>query len=135
MFEDVSRALSMGRRAAESRMLDMVDVSREGGEVWDEDMGQYVPGLVSVYSGKARIKHAGIIGRDVEAGSHLLTVGQVEVHVPVGAALFSPGDRVRVTVSPTRPDQVGRDLYVVGPFDGSQTTSVRYRVESVNVSG
>lgn len=135
MFEDVSRALSMGRRAAESRMLDEINVTREGDEVWDEDMGQYVPGLEVLYSGKARVKSSGATGREVDAGSLVVTIGQLEVHVPVGAPLFAPNDVVEVTASPTRPDQVGRRFHVVRPFDGSQTTSVRYRVESADSSG
>lgn len=125
----IGAALGMGRRAAESRMTDTVTVTRDGDEVWDEDLGEFVPSVSTVYSGAARVKHPSVSARDVEAGSQLLAVGQLEVHVPVGTAVFELGDSVTVTACPTRPDQVGRVFRVSSLFDGSQSTALRYRVE------
>lgn len=127
----IAGALGMGRRMAESRMTDTVTVTRPGGKTWNESQGEWTITPVTAYSGKARIKHGGS-PRDVEAGSQLLAVGQIEVHVPAGTAAFRPDDTVTVTGCVTRPDQVGRVFTVVAPFDGSQTTALRYRVEAAD---
>jgi hypothetical protein len=123
-------ALGMGRRMAESRMTDSCKATRPGAKTWDETAGEWTETLVEVYSGPCRIRHSSAAGRDVDAGSQLLTVGSLEVHVPVGSAVFRPDDRIAVTGCPTRPDQVGRVFIVIAPFDGSGTTAVRYRVEA-----
>lgn len=113
-------------------MTDTCTVTRAGTKTWDEAAGQYTSTTVQVYSGRCRIKHPSTVSRDVEAGSQLLTVGQLEVHVPVGTAVFAPDDVVTVSSSSTRADQVGRVFTVVAPFDGSQTTALRYRVEAAD---
>lgn len=123
--------LEAGRRMAESRMTDTISVTRGGGE-WlnpETDEYEYVEPL-TVYTGQARIRHASGKPGDVEAGSQLLTVGTLEIHVPVGTAAFLPDDLATITGCPTRPDQVGREFIVIAPFDGSQTTAVRYQVEA-----
>ena len=122
-------ALGMGRRMAESRMTDTISVTRPGEKTWDEGAGEYVSTPVDVYSGAARVRHDSGRPGDVEAGSQLLTLGSLEVHVPVGSASLQPDDQIMVTACPTRPDQVGRVFIVIAPFDGSQTTAVRYKVE------
>ena len=121
--------LGLGRALAESRMTDTVNATRAGEKEWDEEAGEHVAAVISVYTGPARIKHASSTPKDVEAGSQLLTVGQLEVHVPVGSPVFEADDLITVTACPTRADQVGRVFVVIAPFDGSQTTAVRYRVE------
>lgn len=123
-------ALADGRRMAESRMTDGCVVSRSGDRVWDDDAGEWTFPLVTVFSGPCRVKHPSTGARDVEAGSQLLVVGQLELHVPVGTPVFAADDVVVITASATRADQVGREFTVVSPFDGSQTTALRYRVES-----
>lgn len=124
--------LSMGRRMAESRMTDSCAVTRAGSPVFNETTGEYTSTAASVYSGKCRIKHPTTAGRDVDAGSQLLAVGELELHVPVGSAVFAPDDVVTISACPTRPDQVGRKFTVVSRFDGSQTTALRYRVEAAD---
>ncbi len=125
----VTTALSMGRRMAESRMTDACTVTRAGAKVWNESQGEWTVTTVTAYSGKCRVKHPSAVPRDVEAGSQLLTVGQLELHLPVGSVMLQPDDLVSVTGSDTRADQVGREFRVLAPFDGSQTTAVRYRIE------
>lgn len=126
-------ALSSGRRMAESRMTDSCTVSRGPAEVLNTVTDTWVPNPASsVYSGKCRIKHPTTAGKDVDAGSQLLVVGELELHVPVGSAVFAPDDVVTITACPTRPDQVGRKFTVVAPFDGSQTTALRFRIESAD---
>lgn len=122
--------LGLGRTMAESRMSDACTVSRGPAEVLNTVTDTWVPNpAASVYSGKCRVKHPTTAGRDVDAGSQLLVVGELELHVPVGSAVFAPDDVVTITACPTRPDQVGRKFTVVARFDGSQTTALRYRME------
>jgi hypothetical protein len=99
--------LGLGRTMAESRMSDACTVSRGPAEVLDPVTDAWVPNpAASVYSGKCRVKHPTTAGRDVDAGSQLLVVGELEFHVPVGSAVFAPDDVVTITACPTRPDQV-----------------------------
>lgn len=124
----IGGVLGMGRGFAESRMTDTCLVTRDGDRVWDEASGQHTVTPVQVYSGVCRVKHStGAVQAD--AGSQLVSVSQLELHVPVGVAVLAAGDRVTVTGSVGRPDQVGRVFLVVAPFDGSGTTALRYRVE------
>jgi len=125
----VSYVLDSGRRMAESRMTDKCAVTRPGVRTWNENKGEWSDTPVSVYSGVCRLKHSTSMGRDVEAASQLLTVGTLELHVPVGTAVFEPDDLVTISASATRADQVGRKFRVVSPFDGTQTTAIRYKVE------
>ena len=125
--------LDLGRTMAESRMSDACTVSRGPADVLDPVTDAWVPNpAASVYSGKCRVKHPTTAGRDVDAGSQLVAVGELELHVPVGSAVFAPDDVVTITACPTRPDQVGRKFTVVSRFDGSQTTALRYRVEAAD---
>lgn len=121
--------LSMGRRMAESRMTDACTVTRAGPPVWNEDTGENEASVVVVYSGPCRVKHPTTMGRDADAGSHLVVVSQTEVHLPLGAVGVLAKDTLKVTGSATRPDQVGRLFTISAPFDGSQTTALRFRVE------
>lgn len=121
--------LVMGRRMAETRMSDVCLVTRVTGSSWDESLGEEVDTFTTVYSGACRVRHASPNGKDVDAAGQLLTQSFLELHVPVGAPAFAPDDVVVITASATRSDQVGRRFHVVSPFDGSQTTALRYRVE------
>lgn len=122
--------LESGRRMAESRMTDSCKVFRlVKATVPDEETGNYPVTEEVAYSGACRVKHPSTAGKDADAGSQLIVVSQVEVHLPVDAVGVLPGDTVEITASPTRPDQVGRRFTIDGPFDGSQTTALRYRIE------
>lgn len=125
----IGGVLGMGRRMAESRMLDSCTVSRPGPKVWDEDAGGYTQTPVVVFSGLCRVKHPTTSGKGADAGSQLVVVSQVEVHLPLAAVGVMTGDMVKITACPMRPEQVGREFTVGSPFDGSQTTALRYRVE------
>lgn len=125
----IGGVLGMGRRMAESRMLDECRVFRVAkATVPDEESGTYPEVEVVAYAGKCRVKHPTTAGKDADAGSQLIVVSQVEVHLPLDAVGVLPGDTVEITAAPTRPDQAGRKFTIDGPFDGSQTTALRYRV-------
>ena len=126
----IGGVLGMGRSMAESRMTDSCKVFRlVKATVPDEDSGTYPTTEVVAYSGSCRIKHPSTAGKDVDAGSQLLVMSQVEVHLPLSASGVLPADTVEITACPTRPDQVGRRFTIDAPFDGSQTTALRYRVQ------
>ena len=126
---DIAQALPGLRAEAESRMDDRIKTKRAGEKVWDESSGEWVTSEVVIFEGKARIKRPNDLSTDAEAGSQLIAIGRLQVHVPVGSTPFAPDDVIEVTACATRPDQVGRKFVVVAPFDGSQLTAVRYRVE------
>lgn len=126
--------LKMARREAERSMRDRCRVVRRAkSAVLDENTGIYPTVESVVYgaagAGKARLKHPRTTAKNVEAGSQLLVEAMLELQVPVSSPDFWAGDVVEITASPDRPNQVGRKFKVVGPFDGSQTTSLRYRLE------
>lgn len=124
--------LGMGRRMALSRMSDTCTVTRAGSPVFNETTGQYTSTTVSVYSGACRVKQAASVARDVDAGSQLLAVTQLELHLPLSAVGVRAGDLVTITGSETRAEQSGRKFSVVAPFDGSQTTALRFRIETAD---
>lgn len=122
-------ALDSGRRMAELRMTDSCKVFRlVEASVPDEGSGTYPVTEVVAYVGKCRVKHPTTGGKGVDAGSQLVVVSQVEVHLPLRAAGVLPADTVEITGCLTRPDQVGRRFTIDAPFDGSQTTALRFRV-------
>lgn len=128
---DIAQALPGLRAEAESRMTDQCKVTRSGTKVWDEANGEWVSTEVVGYTGRCRVKHATVMGsRNSDAGSQLVGVSLTEIHLPVGAHGIAAGDAVTITVSDTRPEQVGRQFVVVAKFDGSQTTALRFRVEA-----
>lgn len=124
--------LGMGRVMAESRMTDSCAVTRPGPKVWNEATGEYTSTVVSVYSGKCRVKSPSMAGRDVDAGSRLVVVSQTEVHLPLSAVGVRADDLVTITGSETRAEQSGRKFTVTAPFDGSQSTALRFRIEAAD---
>lgn len=128
----IGGVLGMGRRMAVSRMTDQCRVTRPGPEVWDEAAGQHVNVPVVVYTGPCRIKQPSTAATDAEAGSQLITVNHVHLHLPVSAVGVQVGDTAEIVASPTRPVQAGRKFRIVESFDGSQTTALRFRVEATD---
>jgi hypothetical protein len=126
----IGGVLGMGRRMAESRMTDTCKVTRISRGVLNESTGKHPETITQVYTGPCRVKHSSMAPMDIEAGSQLLTLGTPEIHVPAGTATFHPDDQVEITWSGTRADQIGRLFKVIAPFDGTQTTALRYRVEA-----
>lgn len=127
-----SGALNMGRSMAESRMTDTCTITRAGAKVLNESTGEYTSTTVSVFSGPCRVKHPTGVARDVDAGSQLLAVTQLELHLPVSAVGVRADDVVSITGSVTRTEQVGRKFTIVAPFDGSQSTALRFRIEAAD---
>ena len=129
---DIAQALPGLRAEAESRMTDTCTISRPGPETFNETTGEYTSTMVSVFSGPCRVKHPTAAARDVDAGSQLLAISQLELHLPVSAVGVRADDAVSITGSVTRAEQVGRKFTIVAPFDGSQSTALRFRIESAD---
>lgn len=129
----IGGVLGMGRKMAESRMLDQCRVTRPGPKVWDEDAGQHVQVPALIYSGACRVKHPTTAAKPTEQGSQLLVESSIEVHIPIDSCPLMPGDTITVVGSETRPTQTARAFRVTAPFDGSQTTALRYRVVAADV--
>ena len=123
--------LRMGRVEAERDMRDRCKVTRSVvSDVLDEDSGTYPTVETTVYEGKCRLKQPRMAAKELEAAGQLLVSTSLELQVPVDSDDFAAGDIAQMVRSPDRPRQVGRSFKVIGPFDGSQTTKLRYRVEA-----
>lgn len=123
--------LRMGRVEAERDMRDRCKVTRSvTSDVLDEDTGTYPVVEMTVYEGKCRLKQPRMSAKEIDAAGQLLVSTSLELQVPVDTDDFAAGDIAEMVKSPDRPRQVGRQFKVVGPFDGSQTTKLRYRVEA-----
>lgn len=127
---DIAQVLPELRAEAESRMTDACVITRPVERVFDEDTGEWVEDIVTVYSGKCRVKSPATAARSVDAGSQLVVVSAPAIHVPVSAEGIRVGDVATVTASATRPAMVGRVFTIAAPFDGAQTTAQRFQVEA-----
>lgn len=124
-----SGALKMGRSVARAGMTDKCLVTRSGEKAWDESSGSYVEQTVTVWDDICQLKAPTVSGKQAESGSQLVVVSQVVVHLPVEADGVMPGDDVFIVSSLERPDLAGRLFKIGAPFDGSQVTALRYRIE------
>lgn len=121
--------LVMSRREALRDMRDVCTVKRDGVRTFNDTTGHWTNSPTSVYSGACRVKSPRSVSSQGDAGSQLMVVTSTEVQFPVTAADLVAGDVVEITASPDRPSQVGRKFKIIAPFDGTQSTSLRYRVE------
>lgn len=125
--------LRLARREAERDMRDKIKVTRASGtKTWNETTGEWAETEDTIYSGKGRLKSPRSAARSVEAGAQLIVVSHTEIQLPVDSDDLRAGDIALITECPDRPKQVGRRFRIVGPFDGSQTTALRFRVEAVD---
>lgn len=125
----IGGVLAMGRRMAEARMLDTCKVTRTARGELDQQTGKHPVTVTEVYAGPCRVKHPTTAAKPGDAGSQLIVVTSLEVHLPATTSGVEAGDVVEITASATRPEQVGRSFKITGPFDGAQTTALRFRVE------
>lgn len=121
-------AVSMGRGAAEDRMLDTCAIKRVSGETTDTD-GRVVSMYDPVYTGKCRVVDVEGVVSTPEAGGASFTVRRIRVDIPVGAAVIRRGDVVDITGSVTRPDVTGASARVTSVPIGTQVTAYRLGVE------
>jgi hypothetical protein len=95
LADDVAAALPGLRAEAEALMVDTVQVRRPTGTAADDD-GNVVTtyAATDVYAGPAKVQDPGLTAMSEESGSATATRAAYEVHVPVSAGPFLPGDVV-----------------------------------------
>jgi len=115
-------------------MLDTCTIRRDAGTTWDENAGRETKNSMEIYgNGKCRIKAPSLAAQDIDAGSQLQVLSALELHLPLSAEDVRVGDIAEIIGSTTRVGQVGRFYRIAAPFDGSQTTALRFHVEVTDV--
>lgn len=123
-----ARMLHRGRKRSLERMDSECVITRPGTKVWDEEAGEWVPQIETVYEGVCRLVDASTGGRRVESGSQLLVVTSPELHLPFDTVGVSVSDSVVITACLSRPAVIGEQYVIREPVDGTQVTALRFRV-------
>lgn len=126
-------ALLAGRAAAEAMMLDACTITRAGtgGPVFDPDTGEYTePTPTTVYSGACKVQARTSVSTSA-VGGELLTMMQVEVHVPMSVTGVQVNDVVTITASVNDAALVDRGYRVTDDPAKSFATARRLRCEEV----
>lgn len=126
--------LAMGRRRAESAMLDRCRITSDGESVWDEGTLDTVEGpRTVVYEGKCRLLSP------YRAPTTASTPGQVQavqlsrLSLPVADSLgVLEGMEVEYLASESDPDLVGKKFRIAGGAQQSDATARRLPVEAVS---
>ena len=126
--------LAMGRRQAESMMLDTCRITADGETTWDEDtLSNMVGPRVTVYEGKCRLLSP------YRAPTTASTPGQVQavqlsrLSLPVADSLgVLEGMEVEYLTSVSDPDLPGKKFRIAGGAAQSDATARRLPVESVS---
>lgn len=97
--------LSDGRAMAESLMVDTCRIERRSGSTAGTRPGETVATYTLVYEGRCRFQLAGLATRQVSAGQQTVTVGRVELQLPVTVIDVDEDDRVTslTSVDPALP--------------------------------
>lgn len=126
-------ALNRGRRAAQADMRSVCRLTVPGdGEVWDEELLQYVPAdPVVVYEGKCKLRRVGALTiKDAEAAGQLFIRKGSTLHLPVDGSGGVVKDAVGVILSSvTDPQVVGAKFKVEAAEAYDNPTSRRFTVE------
>ncbi|WP_432114019.1 DUF6093 family protein [Streptomyces sp. S1] len=132
---NLDAVLDAGRRAAERRMRDRVQLYEQGPDVFNREDGTTVPGERTVlYEGKARVEPvAQASGEDAQAGDREVRLLEYRVSVPWDTVL-PPGKRalpgMQLEVLASRdPRMAGLTLWVTGASYGDQATAWRLTTE------
>jgi len=129
----IHSALSAGRRAAESLMLDYGRALRLTGEkVYDHDEQEYVDKETPLFTSAAKIQTRALATRVEEVGARTATTVRTELHLPADTPPLSVGDVWEVTAAhPMSLAVVGQRLRITAPVAGTLKTARRYEVEEV----
>lgn len=128
MSSILTGALSMGRRAAESRMTETVEVFERIESDDDDSLNPTFTETVE-WTGSARLSISGGSTTTKEQAGQIVLVTRRELHLPVSAPGFVPGRYARVTASTVDPSLVGRVVRITSRPAAGQTTAHRYEVE------
>lgn len=124
--------LARGRKRAIERMDSWCVISRPGSRVWDEDAGVWVFQPVTVYEGICRLVGGSFQGKKADVAGQLIVVTSPEIHLPANTVGVAPGDDVTIISCESRPDIAGSTYTIREPFEGTQVTALRFRIEADN---
>lgn len=131
MRDLLALAVSMGRGAAEDRMVDACVIRRRTGLETDSDTGVATVLFEQVYEGPCRVVDVESIVSTPEVAGATVTVRRVRIDIPAGAARPRGDDVAEVTVSLFAPEIVGATLRVTRVPIGTQATALRLGMEEV----
>lgn len=124
----IESALVRGRVAAAQRMTDTCTTRRQTGTTYDDTTGATTPTWTAGYAGPCRVRQPSAGGSRATVGEADVILQRPEVHLPMTAALLSPGDEVTLTGSVSDPLSIGRVFRVHAVPVHSQATARRYEV-------
>lgn len=127
----ITAALPDLRREAEGRMLDVWAIGTSEG--WTYQDGADVRTVDPLFTTRGRLKAAGTVIQESEAGGREVAESRRELHIPVASPAVPTGAlaqciRVHRTSDPTL---LGTVVRLSGPAPGSQTTARRLEVTEV----
>lgn len=130
--EDVAATLERGRRNAEVRMTETVQVGVFKDDT-DEVSGDAIHVLVEEhYEGKARIKYESLTASDSDSSSQVVAAQTPMLSVPVTTSRLPDGDGVKVTASTSDGILINRFYTIKGAPQAGQTTSHRYPLRELS---
>lgn len=133
----IDDALPFLRAEAEARMRDTWTIGIDDGWRYDPDadngQGADVRTITPLFTTKGRLKSAGNVVRESEAGGRTVVETRRELHIPVSSPdvpvnALAECTAVDVTSDPTL---LGTVVRLAGPAPGAQTTARRLEVVEV----
>lgn len=119
-------AVLAGRAAAEALMVDTCTITRaDGTETTDPGTGIVTPGGSTIYTGPCRVQVRALVAQSPEAGEVQLSVGQVEMQIPMAVTGVRTGDVATILTAALDPDLVGRRFRVSVPAHKTHATARR----------
>lgn len=143
---NVSAAIAMGRRLAESKMTSSCTITRAGiGKgPFNHETGTYdPPARITVYVGRCKVQDNGRSTGGAEAGEVEVAVDSMELHLPVESNGYQRDsddvplrprrdDVARIDSNPLDEALVGGELIVQAPHSATAKTARRLPVEAVH---
>lgn len=124
----------LGRVTAEALMESVCVITRKTGETVDAS-GANVPTLVTIYTGKCRLRMDTRRADEIVAAGQMLARQHPILGLPVGAlgsGNVLPDDIATFTINPLDPALVGKSVRVTGIFAQTHATARRFPVEFTN---
>lgn len=124
-------AVTAGRRAAESLMLDTGRALRPTGG-YEYVNGEEVQATEELFTSRCKAQTRTLVARESEVAGRTSTSIRTEIHLPADTDPLKVGDLWEFTaVSPISLAVVGQRVRVLGPVTGTLKTAARYEVEQV----
>lgn len=114
-------------------MLDTWTIGADVGWAYDEDAGEDVRTVTPLFTTPGRLKVAGNVVRESEAGGRTVTETRRELSIPVGSPAVPAGAVAQCIAIDATSDPTMLNIIVrlAGPAPGSQTTARRLEVAEV----